>query len=639
MVNFAPQMQAFLEVFFGNSNRATLASINVPDSNHAKKIKPFVDRLSSDNPLPSVIPFIDSDNKVTWFGLAFDENQFSMLGDSLYAFLGPSFSTFHRGEQKVYKHSMIPHVEQITKGHYFMFEADGKEVHSQLTKMFGVWERRPKGRKKLNQNIDQLLRDFYTALEVKNQVDAEVSLQSIRDLGQFNAQNFKFLQIQYLSAFQLWDDLFALPGITDVIIARRPLAVTEALLSGIYAQHIAPYEDKNDIDGAMEHFRKEPWPSYSALFQYRRVSKNEDVLKCYAVHAVALSSKQYDISELKSSLRDPFYQELLTHITPQLQKSTSHADPYKQAQVEMENGRTEQAFKLLLTLPVGVQRTMGLLNCALDLLDLSSIKVALDAYEELESEEKQKVRATQRMQNILQKLQTFGQDTISRVPGNWIDWIHQLEEMEVGVSSEIARQGAVQWEMTQLIEQDPGLTELYTSLCNMDVSQQTKMIYAISHLISFFRKDEYWPRLEWKRIYLWLSTYLLKSSCGAHADLTLFNSVFKALNTVGLEVEEYCDLMEHLLPWMEKNASTSQTETIMETCECIVTAPYREFQLHLPLLQLVESRMKAASPKKWQSVRESLAPRNWHEWFYGMKEQKAPTDALFAYLPDHDAME
>lgn len=642
MLNFAPQMQAFLEVFFGNSNRATLASINVPDSNHAKKIKPFVDRLSSDNPLPSVIPFIDSDKKVTWFGLAFDENQFSMLGDSLYAFLGPSFSTFQRGEQKVYKHSMIPHVEQITKGHYFMFEADGKEVHSQLMKMLGVWERRPKGRKKLNQNIDQLLRDFYTALEVKNQVSAEVSLQSIRDLGQFNAQNFKFLQIQYLSAFHLWDDLFALPGITDVIIARRPLAVTEALLSGIYAQHIAPYEDKNDIEGAMEHFRKELWPSYSALFQYRRVSKNENLLKCYAVHAVALSSKQYDISELKSSLRDTFYQELLTHITPQLHKNTSLDDPYKQAKVEMENGRAEQALKLLLSVPVGVQQTMGLMDCALVLLDLSSIKAALDAYEGLNTEEKLQVCETHRMQSTLHILQTFGQTDqlpIRQVPGNWIEWIQQIEKMEIGVASDIARQGAKQWGIAELNELDPGLSLLYNALCKLDCSQKTKLGYSITYMVSFFRKDQYWPRLEWKRIYLWLSTNLLKSSIGSRMDLALFNSLFKELMLLGLEVKEYYELMEQLLLWMEKYASISQIETITETCECLLSAPYREFQLHLRLLQLVEPLLKVTTSKEWKSVREAIPPRNWYEWFYAMKEGRTSKDLLLAYLPDYDSME
>ncbi|WP_149847122.1 hypothetical protein [Paenibacillus sp. 37] len=642
MEKFTPQMQSFLENFFGDGNRTTLTSLNDSNSNHAKKIKPFVDRLSN-NPSPSVIPFIDSDNNVTWFGLAFDEQQFVMLGDSLHAFLGPSFSSFQRGKQKNDEHIIVPEVNRITNGRFFVFEADNQEVHSQLTKMIGVWESRPKDRKIRSLNIDQLLREFYTALEVNSGADAKASLQSIRDLGQFSAQNLIFLQIQFLSSFQLWDDLFALPGIVEVITARRPLAVTEALLSGIYAQHIAPYEDINDVRTVMEHFKKELWPSYSALFQYRRASQNPDVLKCYAVHAVALSSSQYDISELEGSLRDePFFQELLAQFTPYQQATTHFTDAYKQAQREMENGRTEKAFRLLRSVPTGVQQTIGLLDCALVLLDLSSIKIALDAYAELKAEEKKQVCATQRMQSTLQILQTFGQATqqpIRRVPDNWIEWILQLEGLEIGVASEIARQGAKQWRVNKLNEQDPGLSVLYASLCNLDSSLKTKMGYALPHMISFFSKDEFWPRLEWKRVYLWLLTCLLESSSGSRADLALFNSIFKQLNVAGLEAEEYRELMEQLLLWIKRNASVNQIETIMETCEILVAAPYREFQIHLPLLQEIHLHINASSSDKWKSVREALSPGNWYEWFNVMMEKQIPANILLSCMPDLDSME
>lgn len=230
--SFNSSILDFLSHFFGEGNKSKLEDIYKSDSGHAK-LKPLVDRLLND-PQPTVIPYTDKNNKVIWYGLSFSESQYSYLAESLQAFLGPNFSTIQRVLPQVPSNRVEKLIDEITCGRYFVFEADNRVVMKFLVKMFNVWTLRPSGYKLKNINIDQLLRDFYTALQIKEEQLAREAYHAIRDLGQLSAQNVLFLHIQMLAAFARWDDIFFLQGLKDVVTMRRPVAVTDVLLQGVY---------------------------------------------------------------------------------------------------------------------------------------------------------------------------------------------------------------------------------------------------------------------------------------------------------------------------------------------------------------------------------------------------------------------
>src|SRR5262249_39125638 len=112
-----PGVSAFLDRFFTKPNQLTPAS--KPELPH------WVARLGGPEPLPSVLPCWRGGKVVDWYGLAFNDRELRALGESLTAFIGPSYTTF-RGQLA----SLDPGdpidkaVLDLTGGNAFKFRGD-----------------------------------------------------------------------------------------------------------------------------------------------------------------------------------------------------------------------------------------------------------------------------------------------------------------------------------------------------------------------------------------------------------------------------------------------------------------------------------------------------------------------------------
>lgn len=640
--NFSLDIRRFLDLFFGEGNLPSLEGIYDPDSSHAK-IRPFVDRLAKE-PEATVLPYIDSKKKVTWFGLAFNDAQYSQLDDGLTAFMGPSFSTFHRNKVQDKGHPVASYVHEITSGRYFAFEADNAHVMAQLQLMFSVWKRRPANRQTISRDMSHLLRDFYTSLEAKDRMSAEASYESIKGFGQLSSQNILFLQIQMLSVFESWDELFSLNAIREVIASRRPIAVTETLLTGLYKLYILKFEQSADVEGAVQSFKEEVWPLYGNLFQSRRGLRSIESIKCHVLRAAALPEHNVPIEDLKKLFdNEVFYRNLLTRARSEDPKTiTSHS--YLQAQQEMDKGHVDIAFNILLSLSPGLDRTIGMLECAFLLQDLDSMKQSLEAFETLHEDQKSEILSNRRLHATMQALQTMENASHAparSIPGNWNEWLASLGDLDEGHAIEIAKQGAAQWGLQQLQIQDSGLANLYTNLraAEGEHNRERKLRLSVTHLLVFFRKDEEWPRQEWSRVYILLLGHLLRGSSGSTGDIRYYRQILQEIGQLNFNVEEYQRLLQPALDWVQKYGGKTADDSIVELLDTLIHLPCPDQAIRLRLLHATVSYQRSEMSQSLTELRGRLIPHSWPEWFEIMGEHAATSDFLLDFMPEKESME
>jgi hypothetical protein len=86
--------------------------------------------------------------------------------------------------------------------------------------------------------VDQL-RDFRLALLHQDAESAEQAWRGLRQYGLLSAENLRFLEVEKLARLERWRDLRRLPYLTELLRARRPRAVNEALLEMLWWTEVA----------------------------------------------------------------------------------------------------------------------------------------------------------------------------------------------------------------------------------------------------------------------------------------------------------------------------------------------------------------------------------------------------------------
>ncbi len=81
---------------------------------------------------------------VDWYGLAFDDRQLTALGESLTAFVGPTYTTFRGQVARLDLSDPIDQaVQDLTAGRAYKFRGgDPVEIWRAVERMRKVWERR-----------------------------------------------------------------------------------------------------------------------------------------------------------------------------------------------------------------------------------------------------------------------------------------------------------------------------------------------------------------------------------------------------------------------------------------------------------------------------------------------------------------
>lgn len=581
------KIREFLEQFFSKGNRLTLerAQTNI-------FLQPWIARLEKG--LPSVLPCARATG-TDWYGLAFSEQQFRGLREELTAFVGPTWSTF-RGQRVTIdlNDPVEAAVQELTQGNAFKFQGsrdqanNSSEIRNALSRMLKVLDRKTIGSYEAPRATGRVLRDFYTALQVGDRPAAERELQYLRNQNRLDTLNLLFLRVQMLAELQAWNELLHLPELADLLQVRRPFAVTQAITQAVYQSELSLFEVTSAIRSAVSYFHEAILPRYGVLYTNRAGSRVAEVVKSFMLFAVGsdapnptLRDELLTISGLSEA--DQRYLQSLARLLPTAASVTPPVtiDPLQAAAQAGAIGNYDRVVTLLHDYAPSPQTVRLLLEAAYELQTLESERVALQAFDQLSSEEQAAIQAIRRNRTFLESLlgqaETPSNTTADLVPTSWLEWFSILDQNpEWERASHTARQGSQEWVVTDLLD-EPGAIAQFLSLQNAVAAKAKDTLQnAFPHLLSSFQKDLGFPRREFLPLYTAILDTLVFGIIPTGAGdphLILFNELVTILLVLGVEARQYTDLLDYALELWEHYQAPSTIDWGLDLINVFVVYP------------------------------------------------------------------
>lgn len=614
----------FLEQFFGKGNRLTLEQ-----AQRNTFLRPWIARLEKG--LAAVLPRA-RETETDWYGITFSEQQFRGLQEELTAFVGPTWSTF-RGQRVILNLNdpVEAAVQKLTQGSSFKFQGsrdqtnNSTELRNALSRMLKVLDRKTSGSYEAPRATGRVLRDFYTILRVGDRSAAEKEIQYLRNQNRLDTLNLLFLRVQMLAELQAWNEVLHLPELTNLLQIRRPFAVTQAITQAVYQCELSRFEATNAARSAVTYFQEAILPQYGILYTNRAGSQVAEVVKSFMLLAVG---EEIPNSTLRDELlvvpglseADQLYLQNLARLLPTTVPVTPPVaiNPLEEAVRATESGNYDRVITLLKEYSPSPQTVRLLLEAAYELQTLESERIALQAFDQLSSEEQSTIQAIRRNRTFLESLtgkaQTSTDSTADLIPTNWLEWLSILNENpDWERASYSARQGAQEWVVADLLD-EPGAIAQFLSL-QAAVSEKAKetLQNAFPHLLSSFQKDPDFPRREFLPLYTnILETLAIGISPTGAGDphLTLFNELVAILLALGVDARQYTDLIDYALELWKYYQAPSTIDWGLDLINVFVVHPCVDRDKRAQLLFKVAETLRGIASRvdeaQW-SIFHSLA--------------------------------
>ncbi len=609
----------FLEQFFGTGNKFDLEKIERGEGQQAK-IRPWVERLTQTEPLPTILPCWRDRDIVDWYGIALSERQLRSLSEALMAFVGPTYSTFRGQRAKLNLQDPVEAaVYAFTKGAAIKLSGGGAPgVWEALERMRRVSDRTSKRIAEIPRPTGRVLRDFYMALQASDRISAEKELQYLIDQHRLDALNLLFLRVQLLAELQFWDVLLTLPQLGNLLQVRRPFAVTQALLVAVYRSELQHFEENNSPRSAVTYFQEAIFPRYSTLFTVRAGSKTPEILKLFMLLAVGGAPPQPNLRDelliipgIETS--DLHYLQKLAALLPDTAPPLV-GDPLQQAEHLLRKGDCDRAFSLVCNAQSSPEKVRLLLQCAYELQTLSAQKSALQAFDELSAADRIALQSVRWNRDYLDKLrgtqeeETDNTSAAESVPANWIEWLSKLDNDPTWERAiYVASLGASEWDIDSLLTV-PNAVENFAQLQQKVFSKAEFILHnALPYLLAFFQKDQLFPRPEFFTLYGLMLDLLIFSTEGGDADLVLFNELAIALFTLGTHQAKYIEIVDYALELWHQLASPKKVDWILDFLDLLILypcpSPEKRAQLLITIANQFTHFSRRIEAEQWQILR------------------------------------
>ncbi len=614
-----PEIQAFLGRFFAAPNQ--LRQDSKPE------IRIWAERLTRAESIPTVLPCWREGKVVDWYGLAFDDRQLTALGESLAAFVGPTYTTFRGQAARLDLSDPIDQaVQDLTAGRAYKFRGgDPVEIWRAVERMRKVWERREPRERATPAPVGRVLRDFYMALHAGDIIAAEECLTRLREHYHLDGVNLLYLRVQLLAAFRRWADLLALPELPDLLRLRRPAAVTEALLRAVYHTHLARFEDPLDPPGAVAAFRTDVVGRFGFLLASRSGMHSPETVKAFMLLSVGqdppdllLRDELLALADLGSEDRE--YLKQIGALAGPAPAPMVEGDVLALAGEAALRSDFDRAFALAKAAPPSALQARLLCECAFELGTLDAKAAAVAAVNGLGEAERDAFltrRVNQQLWDNVQEDasgQTTEEGESQPVPVDWTSWLDHLDRHGGrNGSHEIARRAADEWSVAEFLAQPEAAGQLAAKLGEAR-SQAAEHVLreCLPHLLAFFQKDSAWPNPALKAVYRHLLDLLFFSTEGGRADLVVWNELLDAALTLGTAAQgEYGEIVTYLKELWARFAAPVTLDWAIDALELLVSHPCADtmarHSFFVALLDRVTTFLRHVEPEQWELLRLSAA--------------------------------
>jgi hypothetical protein len=588
---------SFVEQFFGPGNAIRWRDYQTaaPASAVRQRLQPFIDELSR-NPDVCVLPRVSGNNVVQWYVLCRTARVQRLAKEEISGFVGPTYSDF--GGQPAPLDSADPidsAVLQHWGQHSFRIEVPSSAesiVKERIRERLLLWTRmrreRPERAGSRVRATGRILRDFEYAVSAADGETAQACIAELRSFGRLDARNLQFLEVRRLASLNRWHDLRGLPEFDSLLAIRRPLRVTEAIITCVYITELQRFELNGDVEGALRHFRDEVLPRFSDLYRSRRGLAGEHVVASFVLAAATADPPRPDsVSAIIDGFGGPQSRQLwldkILIATRTLSVPREIADAptlsLSTAIAAFAAGDLDRAIELAVSLPESVDQAGLLLRCAHEVGTIELAHIAVNAVDRLSSREQDELQANPRLWRVYDELvQLLGKAAdagrVSNEPAveSWTDWLRRLTNTNPWPSAvATAELGAREWAIDACT--DPIHATELANLINASRPHwgDDALRNASPHFIDAILDDG--PRASLQPAYDALLLLLLTDPNPSLAALQVIIRLTQARLVFAITVDEYRELLDGVGSVIDQLSSPAACEVALDALEALINVP------------------------------------------------------------------
>ena len=608
-------VEHFLEAFFSPPNRLKLDMVE-----NDLRLRVFSEYVGDIRTLSAASVVLPSwrQNSVDYYGMAFNDHDLRQLGNDINSFIGCSYSTFVEKRWELDTHDPIDAiVSQFCSGHAYKFHPDSgdpngaRRVTHKLALMRDLSIKRQSRRPGKHLPLHMLLRDYYMAVEAENRANAEKAIDAMRVDGLLDAVNLLFLHSFVVCRFGSLEELEYSRAFRDLLSMRRPLALTEELISLIYRTEFIAFEESRNIPRAIEHLKTKILPMYADLYRSWHPMRSAEAAKSFML--VAAASHPPD-----SLLRDAILTNKSEFKSPDaewlLQIAETFPGDIRSGTPQMGATLDAQLHAALAGLPT-IENIRALCRFAAFTDSLEIRQAIRSRYAQLPPEAQQELRGTQIAAAVLDEfLEPPTKNVAVPIPQNWADWLDILEETPQWPKAvDLARQGASEWILV-----DGNTDPAKVSQALLRVQGRVELRLALPHVVESARRDSLWPRPEWRVCYEAMMDIIANYTQGSIDDLTVWSDLLEVILQMGLTRERYLQICSDAADLWNTHASAATLDWATELIDTLLYFPCPDSTARLHLFVAIASRAhvfkRQLEPRQTsflQALAEDFAQTEW----------------------------
>jgi hypothetical protein len=298
-----------------------------------------------DPSLPVIVPF-RLGNRSGYYAVAADRAQARVLRTYLAAAVGPPWSTFEGASLREMPHHSVldAAVTSFAGGdtsRVFAFDVPTNSRAAARASLRSLLERlatSPGRSVDLRQPIGRLVGEFNDASSTGRRRAAELVLQRLQGDHRLTARNRLFLEVEFLAAFEEWEQLGGLIETSELLHLQRPLLVSDALARFVMHTRVR--------DGDADEFARIA-PTFGALVPTTGAIRSSEGAEYYFLWAVACGE---DAADVAARIKASGWFVASTTFSPAESKPTdTETTEYSSAHalLAVEQGRLDTAVAIL----------------------------------------------------------------------------------------------------------------------------------------------------------------------------------------------------------------------------------------------------------------------------------------------------
>jgi hypothetical protein len=661
---------AFIQAFFRGDEHNAFSASAIANPSHAEpkeqplyeRIRRWIEPFANGRDATVVLPrwLRNGDRRVLWYGIATTQRELRTLEEDLQAFIGPSYANVPFRPAVLDENDPVDRIVQAySGGAAIVFEGDDRKIAEALGLMTQVQSRRQVRQHDVRRSAGIVRSEFERALSAGDFATAQDALWYLREHQLLDTLNVRFLEVEMLGRLGRWEDLLRIHDLGHLLSVRRPLAVTQMFIRGVYNVHLSAFERTGDAVGARDHFEQKVYPEFGALMSVRASMRSPEVFKTFMLRAVRTDAPDPDArgrllgAAEDAGMADDFLRAIAALIEVEAEVEAAPADALEKAAVALFQGDADRTVSLARSAAVSLERARLLLMAAQLLQSVEAERSAAEAVTDLSKPDQAALLAVPWFASAYEEMVAGdGQAGVvpvlpaaEAVPTDWLEWFRRLRSdafWRDRRAVDLARRGAHEWDVEAFLEREGvahDITSEFGQAFNAGLGRVLNR--ALPYLLEYLERDARYPRPELQSVYDEMLTLLGLADEVGDTDLILYNNLLPAALSQPISLDRYCEIVEAGLQLWGGRGAVTRLGILVDLIEMVIVLPCYDESARLAVLAHATSEFKRHHARVEEEHRallerycRELNHRDWYEdiGFAAESDEKESPHDLFQRL-------